>query len=63
MGGRRISWQLFGWYFWIPIVAPLIGAAIAGFLYDALIRDILMARGERPDPSVEEHGRTAEDVG
>jgi glycerol uptake facilitator protein len=49
--------------FWIPIVAPLIGAAIAAFLYDALIRDILMARGENPDPGVRERGRTVVDEG
>jgi glycerol uptake facilitator protein len=48
-------------YFWIPIVAPLIGAAIAGYLYDALIRDLLMARGETPSAEVEERGRTVID--
>ena len=48
-------------YFWIPIVAPLIGAAIAGYLYDALIRDLLIARGEKPDQTVEERGRTVVD--
>jgi glycerol uptake facilitator len=48
-------------YFWIPIVAPLIGAAIAGYLYDALIRDLLMARGETPSADVEERGRTVVD--
>jgi glycerol uptake facilitator protein len=48
-------------YFWIPIIAPLIGAAIAGYLYDALIRDLLMARGEQPSAVVEERGRTVVD--
>jgi hypothetical protein len=33
------------------------------FLYDALIRDILMARGENPDPGVRERGRTVVDEG
>jgi glycerol uptake facilitator protein len=31
-------------YFWIPIVGPLIGAALASFRYDFAIRDILKAR-------------------
>jgi hypothetical protein len=50
-------------YFWIPIVAPLVGAGVGAFLYDALIRDVLIARGEKRDPTVEEHGRTVEDEG
>jgi glycerol uptake facilitator protein len=50
-------------YFWIPIIGPLIGAGVGALLYDALIRDILIARGEKPDPSVVEHGRTVEDEG
>jgi glycerol uptake facilitator protein len=49
-------------YFWIPIVGPLLGAAIAGFIYDFGIRDILKARGEVPEPAVEPRGRTVEDV-
>ena len=49
-------------YFWIPIIGPLLGAGIGAFLYDGLIRDVLLARGEKPDPTVEEHGRTVEDT-
>jgi len=48
-------------YFWIPIVGPLLGAGIGAFLYDGLIRDVLLARGEKADAAVEEHGRTVED--
>ena len=48
-------------YFWIPIIGPLIGAGVGAYLYDALIRDVLIARGEKRDPSVVEHGRTVED--
>ena len=50
-------------YFWIPIIGPLIGAGVGAYLYDALIRDVLIARGEKRDPSVVEHGRTVEDKG
>jgi glycerol uptake facilitator protein len=35
-------------YFWIPIVGPLVGGAIACYLYDFGIRDILVARGTVP---------------
>ena len=34
---------------------------IGAFLYDGLIRDVLMARGEKPDPEAEERGRTVRD--
>jgi glycerol uptake facilitator protein len=37
----------YGWvndYFWVPIVGPLIGGALASFFYDAFIQDILKAR-------------------
>jgi glycerol uptake facilitator protein len=47
-------------YFWIPIVGPLIGAAIASVLYDVTIRDILMAR-RGPEPGVEGEGETVQD--
>lgn len=30
-------WSAGGYYFWIPIVAPLIGCTFGGFLYDTLI--------------------------
>ena len=35
-------------YFWIPIVGPLIGGALASFTYDFGIRSILRAR-QRPE--------------
>jgi glycerol uptake facilitator protein len=31
-------------YFWVPIVGPLIGGALASFFYDMFIQDILKAR-------------------
>jgi glycerol uptake facilitator protein len=47
-------------YFWIPIVGPLIGAALASFLYDLGIRDILRAR-KPPEPGVVGEGETVQD--
>jgi glycerol uptake facilitator protein len=47
-------------YFWIPIVGPLLGAAIGAFVYDLFIRDVLAARGEVP-ADVEVRGETVEE--
>lgn len=44
------------WYFWIPIVGPLVGAAIGILIYDLLIRNVLIARGVKPDPDIIEQG-------
>jgi glycerol uptake facilitator protein len=49
-------------YFWIPIVGPFLGGAIGAFAYDLGIRDVLIARGETPEPGAEERGRTVEEV-
>jgi len=67
-GPRVLAW-LAGWghnafpgidnYFWIPIVGPLIGGVVGAYLYDFLIHDVLVARGAKPVPDVEEVGRTA----
>jgi glycerol uptake facilitator protein len=35
----------FSWYFWIPIVGPLIGGVIGILVYDFFIKGVLMARG------------------
>ncbi|WP_250636040.1 MIP/aquaporin family protein [Arthrobacter alpinus] len=34
----------FSWYFWVPIVGPLIGGVIGIVLYDWFIGDVLHAR-------------------
>jgi glycerol uptake facilitator protein len=47
-------------YFWIPIVGPLIGAALASLLYDSGIRSILMAR-KPPEPGLMAEGETVQD--
>jgi glycerol uptake facilitator protein len=47
-------------YFWVPIVGPLIGAAIAAVVYDLGIQDFLKARkGAEPDVLAE--GTTLQD--
>src|SRR4051794_35298562 len=50
-------------YMWIPIVGPIVGGAIGAYVYDFAIRDVLLARGETPEPGVEERGRTVEEHG
>jgi glycerol uptake facilitator protein len=57
LGGGNISG-----YFWIPIVAPLVGAAIACYLYDFGIRDILVARGNVPVEPAEGTGEVLRDA-
>jgi glycerol uptake facilitator protein len=52
----------YGWinnYFWVPIVGPLIGGAIAAFAYDIGIQDFLKAR-RKPEPGIEAEGRTVQ---
>jgi glycerol uptake facilitator protein len=45
-------------YFWIPIVGPLVGGAVGAFVYDFLIRGVLVARGVKPDPEMVEEAQT-----
>ena len=40
----------FSWYFWIPIVGPLIGGVIGVVVYDVFISDVLHARAGREEP-------------
>jgi glycerol uptake facilitator protein len=47
-------------YFWIPIVGPLLGGAIAAFFYEFGIQDILKAR--RPPEPVVGEGRTVQEM-
>jgi glycerol uptake facilitator protein len=46
-------------YLWIPILGPVVGALVGAGLYDGLVRSVLIARGQTPDPEVSEQGRTA----
>jgi glycerol uptake facilitator protein len=44
-------------YFWVPIVGPLVGGAIAAFLYQFTLAPVLEARFQKV-PGAEETGRT-----
>lgn len=70
LGPRIVAW-IFGWgdvaipgvygslhfYFWLPIIAPLVGGVIGALVYNFLIRDVLMAREEPKPPGEEESGQ------
>ena len=47
-----------GGYWWVPIVAPIIGALIGIYVYDFGIRSSLIARGELPLAGEEPSGQT-----
>ncbi len=75
LGPRLLAW-IAGWgkvampgnygnvsaFFWVPIVGPLIGAAVGAYVYDFFIRTGLLARGAEPDPEIVEGGEFAEDT-
>lgn len=44
------TYQWFTWYFWIPIIGPLIGGIIGVLIYDGLIGQIVAARTAGPEP-------------
>jgi len=50
------------WYFWIPIVAPIVGGVIGAVVYDFFISHVLMARGEPPTSDVETRGEVVEEL-
>ncbi|MBV9003426.1 MAG: aquaporin family protein [Solirubrobacterales bacterium] len=56
----------YGWintYFWVPIVAPLIGAALAVPAYDIGMRKILIARQAAAEPTPEPGGEVPPTAG
>jgi glycerol uptake facilitator protein len=65
-GSYNVAGVSFSWYFWIPIVGPLIGGVIGIYLYDLFIGDVLHARlkkveevsGPIPETQLENSGDT-----
>ena len=53
-GGASLSADNF--YFWIPIVAPLLGGAVGAFIYDFTIAKVLIARGLMASGTAEAKG-------
>jgi glycerol uptake facilitator protein len=53
-GGASISAD--GFYFWIPIVAPLLGGAVGGYIYDFTIAKVFEARNLMKSGTAETRG-------
>jgi glycerol uptake facilitator protein len=49
-------------YWWIPIVAPIVGGIIGAIVYDVFIHHSLRARGEPPTEGVETKGEVVEEL-
>lgn len=52
----------YSWYFWVPIVGPLVGGAIGAYVYDYTVHNVLKARAA-PETGVVEAGRTVVETG
>lgn len=44
------TYEWFSWYFWIPIVGPLIGGVVGAVVYDLFVGQVLDARSTGPEP-------------
>jgi glycerol uptake facilitator protein len=49
-------------YWWLPIVAPIVGGIIGALVYDFFISHVLRARGEPPTEDVETRGEVVEEL-
>ncbi len=58
VGFGRLAMPGPGWYFWVPIVGPLIGAIAGALVYDLGIHSTLVARHEKVSGAAEERGVT-----
>ncbi len=50
-------------YWWVPIVAPIIGGAIGAVIYNFFINDVLKARMKPSDRDLVQRGEVAEEEG
>ncbi len=55
-GGASFSAN--NYYFWIPIVAPLVGGVVGAFIYDFTIAKVLIARGLMKSGTAETKGES-----
>lgn len=55
VGGGTLAWP--SNYWWIPIVAPLVGGVLGAFIYDFTIHKVLKAKGIGPSGEAIVHGR------
>ena len=50
------------WYWWLPIVAPIVGGVIGAFVYDYFINKTLVGRGEPEATDIEVKGEAVEEL-
>jgi glycerol uptake facilitator protein len=62
VGFGSVAFPSPGGYWWVPIVAPMLGAVIGAYLYDFTLRPVLKARGAQPSGTGEEIGVTVREL-
>ncbi len=60
VGGGTAAWPANYW--WIPIVAPLVGGVVGAVIYDFTIHPVLIAKGEQAARDLEVKGEAVRDA-